>query len=223
MNIFKNTKLTDFDYERYWKERDVEIRKKLLDRERLFFHWIKPESRVLDVAAGNSLLPRVLKEQKQCAVSIFDISERVLAAQKSNGIHGERVDLSAGDFSLNKEYDYVILSEILEHLPLPETVIKKVAPHTKYLVISIPNSAFYRFRAQVALGGRFMRQWVTHPSEHLRFWSHTDFLDWLSVFGLEVVEATASNGLDIGPVKFYRWLPNLFGHQMAYLCKKKAI
>ena len=76
-------------------------------------------------------------------------------------------------------------------------------------------------RAQVALGGRFMRQWIAHPSEHLRFWSHKDFLEWLDALGLCVIETKASNGLDVGPIKIYRWFPNLFGHQMVYLCKKR--
>ncbi len=221
MRIFSKSSLSDFDYDAYWTTRDVEIRKKLLDREHIFFDWIKPESRVLDVAVGNSLLPRVLKEQKRCSVSVFDISERVLEKQKEQEIDGERVDLRDNNFALHKEYDYVILSEILEHLPMPEIVIKKVAPHAKFLVISVPNSAFYRFRAQVALGGRFMRQWIAHPSEHLRFWSHKDFLEWLDALGFGVVAARATNALDTGPSKFYRSLPNVFGHQMLYLCRKK--
>lgn len=223
MSVFSEIPLMDFDYEAYWGKRDVEIRKKLLDREEIFFNWIAPESRVLDAAAGNSLLPQILKERKNCSVTIYDISKKAVESQKGQGVLAEIADLSSDAFHLWHDYDYVILSEILEHLPFPEKLIKKIVPRAKFLVISVPNSAFYRFRAQVAFGGRFMRQWVAHPSEHLRFWSHTDFLEWLSALGLEVVETKASNGLDVGPLKIYRWFPNIFGHQMVYLCKKRAI
>lgn len=217
-NIF-NVQLTDFDYDAYWRTRDVAIRKKLLDREEIFFDWIAQGSCVLDVAAGNSFLPRVLKEKKQCTVTICDISEKVIAAQAAHGLDARKINLSDTSFCLESDYDYVILSEILEHLPFPENVIAKISSHARFLVISVPNSAFYKFRLQL-LKGRFLKQWAAHPSEHLRFWSHKDFLEWLYALGLCVIETKASNGLDIGLAKFYKIFPNLFGHQMVYLCKK---
>ncbi len=222
MNIFKNIKLSEFNYESYWETRDVAIRKNLRDREEIFLKWIAGGSIVLDVAAGNSLLPRVLKEKKNCRVAVYDISKKAVESQKGQGVLAEVADLSSDAFHLEQDYDYVILSEILEHLPFPENLIKKIAPHAKFLVISVPNSAFYRFRLQL-LGGRFLKQWAAHPSEHLRFWSHKDFMEWLDALGIEVIETKASNGFDIGSLKMYRWFPNLFGHQMAYLCKKRAI
>jgi len=220
MNYFSNIRLVNFNYEDYWTVREVEIRKELRDREKIFFNWITPGSRVLDVAAGNSLLPRALKEKKNCDITICDISQKVVEKQRGQGINAHVVDLSSDEFKLDKDYDYIVLSEILEHLPLPEKIIQKVTPYTKFLIISVPNSAFYRFRLQL-LGGRFLRQWAAHPSEHLRFWSHKDFLEWLNVLKLEVLETKASNGLDIGSLKLYNLLPNLLGHQMTYLCRKK--
>ena len=220
MNIFKDIKHGEFSYEDYWDAREITIRRNLVDREKIFFSWIPVGSRVLDIAAGNSLFPRALKEMKQCQVTVCDISRKVVKKQKEQGVDAKAVDLTNDSFQLESEYDYVILSEILEHLPLPEKVIQKVAARARFLIISIPNSAFYKFRLQL-LGGRFFKQWVAHPSEHLRFWSHKDFLEWLNALGLRVIEAKASNGLDIGPLKMYRWFPNLFGHQMVYLCRIK--
>ncbi len=222
MNIFKNIQSGEFNYEVYWEARDVVIRERLRDREEIFLKWIAAGSTVLDVAAGNSLLPQILKERKNCRVTIHDISQKVIEKQKAQGISAETTDLASEAFRLTQDYDYVILSEILEHLTLPEKLIKKIAPRAKFLVISVPNSAFYRFRLQL-LGGRFLKQWAAHPSEHLRFWSHKDFMEWLDALGIEVIETKASNGFDIGSLKMYRWFPNLFGHQMAYLCKKRAI
>lgn len=220
MNMFGKIKTADFDYDRYWDARGVTIRKRLRDREEIFFDWIAAGSLVLDVAAGNSFLPRTLKEKKNCHVAVYDISREAVEKQKAQGIAAETADLSSDVFCLKQDYDYVILSEILEHLPLPENLIKKITPYAKFLVISVPNSAFYKFRLQL-LGGRFLKQWTTHPSEHLRFWSHKDFLEWLDALGLHIIETKASNGLDMGPIKMYRWFPNLFGHQIVYLCKKK--
>jgi hypothetical protein len=65
-------------------------------------------------------------------------------------------------------------------------------------------------------GWRFFTQWKSHPSEHLRYWSHKDFLDWLSAMNLDVVRAKASNGFELKDI----W-QNLFGHQICYLTKKR--
>ena len=220
MNIFKKTALFDFDYKVYWKNRDVKIRQRLLEREEIFFDWIKPKIKVLDIAAGNSGLLSSLKKDKMCEVHAFDISQEVVDAQNEAGVIAEKRDISLDDFNVADTYDALILSEILEHLPLPEALMKKIASKAKFFLVSVPNSAFYKFRLQL-LFGRFLKQWIFHPSEHLRFWSHCDFLDWVDSMGFDVVKFEASNGLDIGPFKIYKYMPNLFGHQICYLLKAK--
>lgn len=210
--------LDTFNYNTYWNERPFAIRKRLMEREEIFSNWITPGSTVLDVAAGNSLLPSHLKKNRNCVVTAFDIAPHVVAAQQQEGVTAKVNDLTANPLVIEGNFDYIIASEILEHLALPEQVIPVLKKHAKYLIISVPNSAFYKFRLQL-LRGNFIKQWNAHPSEHLRFWSHNEFIHWLKAGGLEVVETCASNGLDIGPIKLYRYFPNLFGHQMCYLCK----
>ena len=220
MNIFKKIALFDFDYKVYWENRNVKIRQRLLEREKIFFDWIKPKTKVLDVAVGNSGLLSLLKRDKMCEVYAFDISQEVVDAQNETGVIAEKKDISVDDFNIADMYDVLILSEILEHLSFPEVLMKKIADKAKFFFVSIPNSAFYKFRLQL-LFGRFLKQWVFHPSEHLRFWSHRDFLDWADSIDFDVIKYEASNGFDIGPFKFYKYMPNLFGHQVCYLLKVK--
>lgn len=220
MNIFSGVKLENFTYDDYWTGRDFKIRKKLLEREEIFLNWIDRGSSVLDVAVGNSYLPVALKEQKGCAVKVYDLAEKVIDEYKKYGIEAEPKSIYDTIKETGKKYDVIVMSEILEHLPKPEDIVRKISDRAKYLIISVPNSAFYRFRLRL-LFGRFLKQWVMHPSEHLRFWSHIDFLDWLSALGFEVVKTEASNGLDVGPLKLFKYFPNLFGHQMCYLVKKR--
>lgn len=219
-NPFSGIDLKNFSYDSYWSGREVSIRNKLLEREQIFFDWIEEGSSVLDIAAGNSKLPSLLKEKKGCKVSVMDISMEAIKKQTEMGVSGSISDLSSEEFSLSDHYDYIIASEILEHLSRPENLLKKIIGKTNFLVISVPNSAFYKFRLRL-LFGRFFKQWIHHPSEHLRFWSHVDFLDWLESMDLEVVKYEASNGLDIGPIKFFKFWPNIFGHQICYLAKDR--
>lgn len=219
---FSGTRKPDFsnikkiDYDEYWRDRGFSMREKLMEREKIFINWIKPSSRVLDIGSGNSRLLYELKQEKNCQVKALDVSPLVIDGLKETDIAGEVADIEADDFSITGEYDYMVVSEVLEHMRDPEVLIKRLAPHTNYLVLSIPNSAFYRFRLGLFFKGRFFTQWRYHPSEHLRYWSHKDFLDWLVAMDLEVVKHKASNGFELKNI----W-PNMFGHQMCYLVKVK--
>jgi methionine biosynthesis protein MetW len=216
---FKDIKY--FDYDEYWKQFGVNIRSKLRQREDIFIDWIKPESMVLDLACGNSPLLLELKKRKHCKVEGVEVSKLIAAEQEKAGVAVAISDVSSVDFSLSKKYDYIVLSEILEHLQNPELLLKKIRSNSKYLIISIPNSAFYRFRFSLLFRGRFFTQWAWHPSEHIRFWSHIDFMDWLSGLGFKVIEAKASNGLTFAGLELFKKNINLFGFQICYLVKKK--
>lgn len=209
---FRNIKAIDYD--KYWRTRGFELRGKLMERERIFFDWIPEGSAVFDSGCGNSRLLYELKTKKNCRVAGCDASPVVLEGQKRVGVEVYAADIEAPDFQIGGIYDYIIASEVLEHLRLPEELINKLSPHAQYLALSVPNSAFYRYRLGLMFFGRFATQWRYHPSEHLRFWSHKDFLEWLEAQNLQVEKFAASNGF-----WFKDFWPNLFGHQMCYLAK----
>jgi methionine biosynthesis protein MetW len=209
--------ISSVDYDAYWKDRGFALNKKLKEREEIMLREIPAGSSVMDIGCGNSLLATKLKE-KNCDVSVGDISPLVLEAHKKNGLRTYTVNLEDTDsLKFDRKFDYIILSEVLEHTRNPEDILKKLRPYTTYFYLTIPNSAFYRFRLHLMFSGTFLRQWVHHPSEHLRYWSHIDFLSWLKSQGYKVIKAQASNGLDFGRLKMYTWWPNMFGHQICYL------
>ncbi len=183
-------------------------------REKIFFDWVKPGSSVLDIGCGNSRLLYELKQNKGCGVSGFDVSEVVIDSLKKMGIEGKVFDIENSGFQLSGYYDFIILSETLEHLRDPEDLINRIKEHARCLLISIPNTGFYRYRLGL-MGGRFPTQWVFHPSEHLRYWTHIVFLDWLKAMDLELVESKSSNG----PCFLKDIFKNLFGHQICYSVK----
>lgn len=218
-------KVGRIDYTTYWQERGFEINKKLKEREEIMLKIVPPGARVLDVGCGNSRLPVELK-RKGCEVSVGDISPIVLDGFRREKILAQVVDLDAISTShIEGMYDFIILSEVLEHMTNPEEIISVLALHTKRFLLTIPNSAFYPFRFRLFFGGRFLKQWFYHPSEHVRFWSHSDFLAWLSVQGLVVEKAIPSNGLSVKgtmPWLKYVW-PNLLGHQIVYVCRTSVV
>ncbi len=220
---FKNSP-ERLDYNNYWEFRGWSINKKLKNREKIALDLIKDGESVLDVGCGNSLLPIKLSE-KNVLVSIADASSEVLKGYRAHGISGEIIDLEKSDISVdgNKNYDYIILFEVLEHLRFPETVIQKLKKRTKRFLITVPNSAAYFYRYNLMFNGRFFTQWIYHPAEHLRYWSHTDFLDWLDAQGLCVKETYATDGMTIKGL--FPNLPqiwkNFLAYRVLYVCEVK--
>lgn len=182
-----------------------------MEREVIFFNWIKPGSRVLDIGCGNSRLLLELKQKKNCIVEGIDISPLVIDKLSAEGVPAFVADVTSDSFALDKQYDVIIMSELLEHILEPESLVRTVSRNTRELIMSVPNSAFYRYRIHLMFSGRFFTQWVHHPAEHVRYWSHTDFLDWIDALDLTLITSKASNGFTLKDM----W-PNMFGHQMAY-------
>ena len=217
------SEIKKIDYNRYWSERGFEINKKMKERELIILNNIAIDKKVLDIGCGNSRLPVELKE-KGIDIKVADISEEVLKGFQKYNISSLQVDLEKIDsLKLDGKFDVIILSEVLEHTKNPEEIIGELKKYTKSFIITVPNSAFYRYRIGLFFGGRFFTQWVYHPSEHVRFWSHTDFIDWLGAMGLSVEKSVSSNGFSLfGLVPALKniW-KNMFGHQIVYFCKVK--
>lgn len=209
------------DYNDYWEHRGWEVNSRLKRREELMLERIPEGARVLDVGCGNSRLPVALKE-KGVNISIADVSSKVLEGYESFGITGKIIDLEQIRHAElgSEKYDFIIMSEVLEHIKNSEEVIAYLKPLTKTFLLTVPNSASYQFRYGLLFKGRFFTQWVYHPSEHVRFWSHIDFMDWLSAQGLVVKKVDVTDGFDFRGrwKKFPYFWKNLFGFRMLYEC-----
>lgn len=213
----------DVKYNDYWGYRGWSINKKLKNREKLALKIIPSGASVIDLGCGNSLLPVSLKE-KGANVHVGDISDKVLEGYKAYGIEGKVVDLEKiNPDALGQKFDYMILFEVLEHLRFPEETIEALKNSADNFIITVPNSAAYYYRFSLLFKGRFFTQWAYHPSEHLRYWSHIDFMDWLDAMGFQVVMAQATDGMTIRG--WFPRLPNLWKNFLAdrvlYHCIKK--
>lgn len=198
-----------FDYERYWGVRGRTTG--LASRALIFTRWIAAASRVLDIGCGDGAFAEHLVRVRGCQVVGVDLSERAVGLARERGVDAHRRDVIREPFPPDS-FDYVVLSEVLEHVPLPEELLLALRPSAPRFLVSLPNTAFLLYRIGLGLLGRFPTQWVVHPAEHLRFWSVTDFRAWVRAQGFTVTREAASNGIPI----LKRWHHNLFGHQMCY-------
>ena len=206
-------KLKKMDYENYWK---AKASFEFSLRYPVFAEVIEEGSSVLDIGCGNGATLKFLKEQKNVKGEGIDISQEAVKIARSKGLKAFVADISSPDFRITNEYDYIILSEVLEHVPNPEEIMEKVkGKFRKMLIVSIPNIGHYMHRLRL-LFGRFPIQWVYHPGEHLRFWTVKDFKKWVNYLGFRIVDICTFTGF----LFLHKFMPNLLADSVIFLLKE---
>lgn len=203
------------DYGTYWEMRGEFG---YSTRYKVFAELIEAGATVLDIGCGEGSTLAYLREQRSIKGEGVDISEAGLKMCAQKGIHAERADISSPSFSVAKTYDYIIISEVLEHIPAPEVLLEKVkGKFRKGLIISVPNTGYYLYRLRL-LFGHFPVQWTLHPGEHLRFWTLQDFRSWLDDAGYRPLKLRTHTGF----LFLYRVWPSLFADSLVFLAAEKT-
>lgn len=147
---------------------------------------IEEGSSVLDIGCGDGGVLLHMKSQKNFEAIGADISDICLNFLDSKGIKTLKFDIN--DFDSIKalpEVDYIMILEVLEHMPNSEKFLNMIMPKAKKaLFFSFPNSGYISYRLRL-LFGAFPMQWRIHPAEHLRFWTYRDLKWWLKELKLD--------------------------------------
>lgn len=205
--------LSKMNYEEYWESLGESERE--FPRIAIICEWIEEGASVLDLGCGDGTLLAALVAQRGVQASGLDISKEALSLARSRGLTDlQLADLNSPEFTIAGEYDYIVVTEVLEHIPDPEGLLARVRGHfRKALIVSVPNVGYYTHRLRL-LFGRFPLQWVRHPAEHLRFWTVQDFRWWTRLQGYRVAKAVPpAQGFPI----LRRLWPSLFANQIVYV------
>lgn len=208
-SVFVYPKMGEKDekYEAYWQERGVNphtqkaqaveprdssgacfgvgVNSFQKKRAELTVKYIEPDSVVMDVGCGNGGTLLFINDRKATRKIIgVDFSSGVLALARESGIETHSADISkTEELAKLPAADYILLFEVLEHLPNSEDVLRWATNHArKGVFFSVPNTGFFAHRLRLLLG-RFPLQWRVRPSEHLRFWTVRDMKWWLEQLG----------------------------------------
>jgi len=206
------------DYDTYWDSKLANTIGQLSDwrrrRAQVFTDLVTDGDRVLDLGVGDGALLQYMLERKRIDAFGLDVSPKAVEFCKARGLNVILADINRpiNEF-LSGSYDYVICSEIIEHLPDPEALLNSLRPHVrKGIIISIPNTGFYTHRLRLLLG-RFPLQWVVTPGEHLRFWTRTDFHWWARQLGFRIEREFPYEGTP----GLKQWWPSLFAAAFVYV------
>lgn len=187
-----------------------------LKKTKLLLDWLEPESSLLDVGCGDGIVGEYLKHQKNLNVFGLDISEVAKAEAAKHGIDVIIRDINKG-LNLERKYDYILLSEVLEHLNVPQKILTEAALNAnKGVIVTFPNIGWLPYRIQL-LRGYFPRQ----SFMHIHFWTHIDFLMFCKILGLNVKEfKTLTTDSRFGNI-LSKTMPNIFSHYLCYFIEPK--
>lgn len=172
-------------------------------------------STVLDVGCNSGLLALHLRHKK-CLVDGVDINQKALKIAKTRCRFVYRRDLYKSKLSLgNKKYDYIVFSDILEHLPNPDMLLEDAKKYLKAdgkVLISLPNVARLELRISHLLG-QFNYSPGILSYDHIRFFTYDTAYKMITSLGYNVLE-TKYTGLG----QRLKILPKLFSFQFVFVC-----
>jgi methionine biosynthesis protein MetW len=212
------------DYNNYWNKRDQDNSLPPIARAKTVSSFIEPNSTILDIGCGDGMvIEYLLKHNSPKRIVGIDISSKVINNLKSKGYECFQMDILSEDFLVfikNNNFDYIIITEVLEHINEPEVVMRALkGKFTKNVIASIPNSGFLYHRVRLLFGKFPIVSIIYHVKEHVRFWTHGDFLYWCKYLGFSVVKCKAYTYPNILGLNASKLSVSLFGQQIIYVIK----
>lgn len=140
----------------------------------LISDWIKPGTRVLDLACGDGTLLAYLQTEKNVTGYGIEIDANHIIECLDKGVNVIQTDLDAGlsDFDENS-FDYVVMTQSLQAMHFPAKLLDEMLRIGREGIVSFPNMGHWRCRMQLALGGHMPvtrtlgHSWYDTPNIHL--------------------------------------------------------
>lgn len=189
--------------------------------------WIEPGSKVLDLGCGSGRLLHWLATEKGVHGTGIEHQEEKVLKGIERGLsilHGD-INEEVRDYP-DGHFDYVILSQTLQQVYDPARLIREMLRVGKRGVVSFPNFAFYRIRAQLLFRGRapvsreLPYEWYETPN--IRIITIRDFQRFCRREGFLIERETAvrtphhhEKGVQV------HILPNLFANYGMFLLRRK--
>jgi len=183
-------------------------------------NWVKPATRVLDLACGDGTLMLHLQEEKQVSGYGLEIDADKITACIASGVDVIEQDLNRGltNFA-DDSYDTVIMTQALQVLRRQDLALDEMLRVGREAIVTFPNFAHWRCRLFLAFRGRLPvsrtlpYQWYDTPNIHLM--TFKDFEALCQDKGIKILDRAVGDLAYEGHWKARLW-PNLFGEVAIY-------
>ena len=155
---------------------------------------IRPKSNVLEFGAASGRMTRCLKEMLQCKISIVELEQlayNTAISYANDGICADIEKFTWLEKWKGRQYDYILFTDVLEHLKNPREVLKKaelLLSDSGAIYISVPNIGHNDIVIKL-LEERF--EYTTEgllDETHLRFFTRENLKDLVKETGLMIEE-----------------------------------
>jgi methionine biosynthesis protein MetW len=190
--------------------------------------WIEPGSSVLDLGCGSGRLLDTLTTTKNVRGTGIERDEDKVTRGIEKGLsilHGD-INEEIKDYP-DGHFDYVILSQTLQQVFDPASLIREMLRVGRRGVVSFPNFAFYRIRGMLLFRGRapvsreLPYEWYDTPN--IRVITIRDFRRFCRKQGFAIARETAvrtPHHHEQGVV--VRLLPNLLATYGMFLLRRQG-
>ena len=159
-------------------------------------YWIAPHARVLDLGCGEGELLYYLKSHKQVIGTGIEHREERVAGCIEKGLTVLQGDINEEieDYP-DDAFDYVVLSQTLQQVYEPATLIASMLRIGKRGIVSFPNFSHWSVRLQVLLTGfapvtrQLPYQW--HDTPNIRVITLKDFRRFSRQVGFRIIDEVA--------------------------------
>ncbi len=184
---------------------------------------IEKDSTVLDIGCGDGELLARLTADKNIRGEGIELDQDLVLACVARGLSIIQHDVEQGLAQYaDKSYDYVILSQTVQTVRDPESVLAELLRVGKRVIVSFPNFAHWSCRAQLFFAGKapITKQlpfdWGNTPNIHCL--SLKDFDRFCERLGVKVERKIPLIKTGLSPVRF---APNLFAEQAIYVTSRE--
>ena len=182
---------------------------------RVIASWIEPGAKVICLGCGEGDLLYFLKKNKQIIGTGIDNNEDKVARCIERGLSVLQGDINAelSDYP-DGAFDYVVLSQTLQQIYDPSTLLRAMLRIGKKGIVSFPNFSHWRIRLQLLFTGcapvshELPFDWYDTPN--IRVITIKDFRKYSKKVGLNILKEVAinSNGRN-KQENIIKFLPNL--------------
>jgi 2-polyprenyl-3-methyl-5-hydroxy-6-metoxy-1,4-benzoquinol methylase len=142
------------------------------------FFGITNTHSVLEIGCGEGFVLDFLAKRRP-SLHLNGIDSDIEAIRFASRISASTIDFVCADGahlpSADHSFDTVVLSEVLEHVPDPDQLLKEaLRVSRRYLLITLPREPYFRMLAKC-----FEVFGIAEDPDHVHFWTRREFQDWI--------------------------------------------
>ncbi len=180
--------------------------------------------KILDIGCSDGTFGAKLVK-KGAIVYGVDISPHAVDIAKKKLKNAYVADLNNQKLPFNsKTFDFIITSEIIEHLYNPSNLLveaKRILKDKGMLTLTTPNFLYWGNRIKFLFGNFKYEKSGIFDESHVHFYTYKSLKTDLKMAGFEIIK---ENHVFAGPGIFYffkRYLPALFSYQLVVYVTKQ--